>query len=164
MTATYKREEDGVVIVDHVEEPETLMIPDKKGNKHQEVHAPKIPHLRFDERERFPHSHKSGIYPEMMNRLVKGEGPYLPKMAMVVFQNLLMEVVGDLYRGRGPEESCPVSRRNTNSSANWDVVWGSWGLGRRARSPLTPYHGPWCILSLGTRECEVPFGMMRRWI
>ncbi|MBI4436666.1 MAG: molybdopterin-dependent oxidoreductase, partial [Candidatus Omnitrophica bacterium] len=83
------------VLTGNVEKPGTLVLPEKKGNKHIEVEAPKIPQPRFDEgKERFPYFHKSGVYPEIMNRLAKREGPYQPKIAMVVFQNLLMEVVG----------------------------------------------------------------------
>ena len=82
-------------ITGNIEKPGTLVLPEKKGNKHIEVNAPKVSQSRFDEgKERFPYFHKSGVYPEMMNRLAKGEGPYQPKIAMVIFQNLLMEVVG----------------------------------------------------------------------
>lgn len=83
------------VLTGNVEKPGTVVLPEKKGNKHIEVEGPKISQPRFDEgKERFPYFHKSGVYPEMMNRLARGEGPYHPKIAMVVFQNLLMEVVG----------------------------------------------------------------------
>jgi len=82
-------------VTGNIEKSGTLLIPEKKGNKHIEVEAPKIPYPRFDEgEERYPYFHKSGVYPEMMNRLAKDTGPYDPKIAMVIFQNLLMEVVG----------------------------------------------------------------------
>lgn len=84
----------------NIEKPGTLMLPEKKGNKHIEVEADGLASRtgkepRFDGgKDKWPYFHKSGVYTEIINRIVDGKGPYEPKMAMIVFQNLMMSVVG----------------------------------------------------------------------
>jgi thiosulfate reductase/polysulfide reductase chain A len=88
------------VITGNIEKPGTLVLPEKKGNKHIEVEADSTAKItlkqpRFDGgKDRYPYFNKSGVYTEIINRLSKEEGPYRPKMAMIVFQNLLMSIVG----------------------------------------------------------------------
>ncbi|MBI4431661.1 MAG: molybdopterin-dependent oxidoreductase [Candidatus Omnitrophica bacterium] len=88
------------VITGNIEKPGALVLPEKKGNKHIEVEpddASKqtLQQPRFDGgKDKWPYFHSSGVYAEIINRLVDGKGPYQPKMAMIVFQNLLMSVVG----------------------------------------------------------------------
>ena len=75
--------------------PGTLMIPDKKGNKHIELQADKSRSPRLDRgTEVYPLGHGSGIYTESISRMADGKGPYTPKIAMVIFQNLMMSVPG----------------------------------------------------------------------
>jgi thiosulfate reductase/polysulfide reductase chain A len=87
-------------ITGNIEKPGTLVLPDKKGNKHIEVEADEtakatLKQPRLDGgKDKWPYFHKSGVYTEIINRLRKGNGPYQPKMAMIIFQNILMEVVG----------------------------------------------------------------------
>ncbi|MBI2608987.1 MAG: molybdopterin-dependent oxidoreductase [Deltaproteobacteria bacterium] len=78
-----------------VDQPGTLMIPTKKGNSHQHLHTEKSKYPRFDGgKEKWPYFHKSGVYVEMINRLVDGKGPYQPKMAVIVFQNMMLSIPG----------------------------------------------------------------------
>lgn len=89
-----------VAITGNVEKPGTLVLPEKKGNKHIEVEADETAKGAFKQprldggKEKWPYFHKSGVYTEIVNRILDGKGPYMPKMAMIVFQNLLMSVVG----------------------------------------------------------------------
>jgi thiosulfate reductase/polysulfide reductase chain A len=73
-----------------------MIIPNTAGNKHFEVEAPAgvLKQPRFDELEKFPLGHKSGVYTQMFNNIVKGGGPYTPKMLVCVFQNPVMSVPG----------------------------------------------------------------------
>jgi len=79
--------------------PGTMIIPEKKGNKHIEVEpdetaAKTLIMERFDELKRYPFGHKSGVYCESFARLAEGKGPYKPKIGIVIFQNPLMSVPG----------------------------------------------------------------------
>ena len=88
------------VITGNIEKPGTLVLPEKKGNKHIEVEADETAKVtlkqpRFDGgKDKYPYFNKSGVYAEIINRLGQGDGPYQPKIGMIVFQNLLMSVVG----------------------------------------------------------------------
>ena len=88
------------VITGNIEKPGTLVLPNNKGNKHIEVEPDEtgkttLKQPRLDGgKDKWPYFHKSGVYTEIINRLVDGKGPYQPKMAMIVFQNPLMAVVG----------------------------------------------------------------------
>ncbi|HLD74474.1 MAG TPA: molybdopterin-dependent oxidoreductase [Bdellovibrionota bacterium] len=82
-------------LIGQIDKPGTLMFPTKKGNEHQHIHAEKSKQPRFDGgKDKYPYFHKSGVYVESINRLVDEKGPYIPKMAMIVFQNLMMSVPG----------------------------------------------------------------------
>ncbi|MBI4352460.1 MAG: molybdopterin-dependent oxidoreductase [Candidatus Omnitrophica bacterium] len=87
-------------ITGNVEKPGTLTLPNAKGSKHIEVEpdgtAKKtLKQIRLDGgKDKWPYFHKSGVYTEIINRILDGKGPYQPKMAVIVFQNLLMSVVG----------------------------------------------------------------------
>ena len=88
------------VITGNIEKPGTLVLPEKKGNKHIEVEADEtakasLKQPRIDGgKDKWPYFHKSGVYTEIINRIAKGDGAYQPKIGMIVFQNLLMSVVG----------------------------------------------------------------------
>ena len=87
-------------LVGGYDRPGTLVIPEKKGNKHIEVNPDEtakktLKEKRFDElKELYPFGHSSGVYCEIFTRLAQGKGPYKPKMAMIVFQNPMMSVPG----------------------------------------------------------------------
>lgn len=79
--------------------PGTMVLPDKKGNKHIEVEpdetaAKTLKMDRFDGVKAYPFGHKSGVYTESFARLAEGKGPYKPKIGVVVFQNVMMSVPG----------------------------------------------------------------------
>ncbi len=79
--------------------PGTMMIPDKRGNKHlpvvpDDTATETLTQHRFDELERYPFGHHSGVYTQSWNNLAQEKGPYRPKMIMCVFQNLMMSSPG----------------------------------------------------------------------
>ncbi|MBI2964241.1 MAG: molybdopterin-dependent oxidoreductase [Deltaproteobacteria bacterium] len=79
--------------------PGTMVIPDKRGNKHghcdpDETAAKTVKQPRFDELSKYPLGHKSGVYTQMFSNLAEGKGPYQPKMMFCVFQNPMMSVPG----------------------------------------------------------------------
>jgi len=86
-----------------IDKPGTLVIPNKKGNKHIEVHPDEIAEKTLKEKrmdfgkDKYPYFHSSGVYTEIFKNIAEGKGPYQPKIAMIIFQNLLMSVPG------GPE-------------------------------------------------------------
>ncbi|MCM8832346.1 MAG: molybdopterin-dependent oxidoreductase [Candidatus Omnitrophica bacterium] len=86
-----------------IDKPGTLVIPNTKGNKHIEVHPDQIAEKTLKEKrfdygiEKYPYFHKSGVYTEIFKNIVEGKGPYQPKIAIIIFQNVLMSVPG------GPE-------------------------------------------------------------
>lgn len=86
-------------LVGGYDRPGTLILPDKRGNKHVEVEPDataqktlKQPH--FDELEKYPLGHNSGVYCQMFENLAEGKGPYRPRMMMCIFQNPMMSVPG----------------------------------------------------------------------
>lgn len=86
-------------LVNGYERPGTMIIPDKKGNKHghcdPEENAAKTLKLpKFDERNKYPLGHSSGVYTQMFENLAEDKGPYKPRMMMCVFQNPMMSVPG----------------------------------------------------------------------
>lgn len=87
-------------ITGNFEKPGSLVLPEKKGNKHIEVEADEIAKKTLKEprldggKDKWPYFHKSGVYAEIINRTLDGKGPYEPRMAVIVFQNPLMSVVG----------------------------------------------------------------------
>ncbi len=79
--------------------PGTLLLPYKKGNKHGHCEADEVAEKtgkmpRFDELEKYPFGHGSGVYTQLFENLAEEKGPYQPKMMMVVFQNPMMSVPG----------------------------------------------------------------------
>lgn len=86
-------------LVGGYDRPGTMMIPDKRGNKHSpvapdEAAAVTLKQPRFDELARYPLGHKSGVYCQMFSNLAEGKGPYQPKALVCVFQNPMMSVPG----------------------------------------------------------------------
>ncbi|MBI6546957.1 MAG: molybdopterin-dependent oxidoreductase [Cyanobacteria bacterium NC_groundwater_1444_Ag_S-0.65um_54_12] len=86
-------------LVGGMDRPGTMLMPNKKGNKHIHINAEAsaehtLEQPRFDELKRYPISHKSGVYTQSFVNLAEGKGPYQPKMAMIVFQNLMMSLPG----------------------------------------------------------------------
>lgn len=87
-------------LVGGYDRPGTLIIPDKKGNKHIHVHPDEtakkaLKEKRFDElKEKYPFGHSSGVYCQSFSNLAEGKGPYKPKVGMIVFQNVMMSVPG----------------------------------------------------------------------
>ena len=87
-------------LVGGYDRPGTLMIPDKKGNKHIEVEPDEVAkrtlkEKRFDElKDLYPFGHKSGVYCQSFSNLAEGKGPYRPKMAVIIYQNPMMSVPG----------------------------------------------------------------------
>lgn len=87
-------------LVGGYDRPGTLMMPEKKGNKHIHVHADEtakktLKEKRFDQlKELYPFGHNSGVYCQSFSNLAEGKGPYKPKMAMIIFQNPMMSVPG----------------------------------------------------------------------
>ncbi|MBI5957062.1 MAG: molybdopterin-dependent oxidoreductase [Chloroflexi bacterium] len=83
------------VLTGNVDGPGTIMIPERTGNSHQKVKAPKIDQPRLDGHgKKYPFSHGSGIYTETLTRIAKGDAPYMPKIGVVVFQNMAMSIPG----------------------------------------------------------------------
>jgi len=86
-------------LVGSYDRPGTMLLPDRRGTRHAPVTpddtaAATLKQPRFDELEKYPLGHSSGVYTRSFTNLAEGKGPYQPKMAMVVFQNLLMSVPG----------------------------------------------------------------------
>ena len=87
-------------LVGGYDRPGTLVLPEKKGNKHIHVHPDEtakktLKEKRFDQlKELYPFGHSSGVYCQSFSNLAEGKGPYKPKMAMIVFQNPMMAVPG----------------------------------------------------------------------
>lgn len=79
----------------NIEKKGTMVIPVKKGNDHQNVKFDKTKEKRLDGgKDKYPFFHKSGVYTEYINRINDGKGPYMPKAAMIIFQNMMMSVPG----------------------------------------------------------------------
>ena len=86
-------------LVGGYDRPGTLILPDKRGNKHAAVDpddtaAATLTQPRFDGLGKYPLGHKSGVYCQMFENLAESRGPYQPKMLMCVFQNPMMSVPG----------------------------------------------------------------------
>ncbi len=86
-------------LVGGYDRPGTLIIPDTRGNKHVEIEpdasaAVTLKQPRFDELDKYPLGHKSGVYCRMFANLAEGQGPYQPRMLVCVFQNPMMSVPG----------------------------------------------------------------------
>ncbi|MBI4611148.1 MAG: molybdopterin-dependent oxidoreductase [Candidatus Rokubacteria bacterium] len=80
--------------------PGTMLIPDKRGNKHAAVEpdataGATLKQPRFDELPKYPLGHGSGVYTQSFVNLAEGKGPYAPKMGVIIFQNVMMSVPGN---------------------------------------------------------------------
>lgn len=79
--------------------PGTLILPETGGSKHVEIEPSEfawetLKHPRFDELDKYPLGHKSGVYTQMINNIVEGKGPYDAKILFCVFQNPVMSIPG----------------------------------------------------------------------
>ena len=86
-------------LIGSFDRPGTMMIPDKRGGKHaavepDETAAATLKQPRFDELGKYPLGHGSGVYTQSFTNLAEDKGPYQPKMAVIVFQNVMMSVPG----------------------------------------------------------------------
>jgi thiosulfate reductase/polysulfide reductase chain A len=86
-------------LVGGYDRPGTMVLPEKKGNKHAHVHPEAkakvtLAEKRFDELHLYPFPHKSGVYARMFDNLANDKGPYRPKAMVCVFQNPMMSVPG----------------------------------------------------------------------
>lgn len=87
------------VLIGAIDKPGGMISPDKVGGKWSQAEpdegaAATRKQPRFDELSKYPLGHASGVYPQAFSNLLEGKGPYQPKMAVVVFQNLVMSVPG----------------------------------------------------------------------
>ncbi len=82
-------------LIGTIDRPGGMIIPDKRGAKHASV-QPETPieAKRFDGLDELPWGHSSGVYGRGFERLLDGSGPYMPKIGMCVFQNLVMSGPG----------------------------------------------------------------------
>jgi thiosulfate reductase/polysulfide reductase chain A len=79
--------------------PGGMIIPDKQGGKHAAVtndpaYDVNLKKPRFDELEKYPLGHSSGVYSQTFANLAEGKGPYKPRMMVCMFQNPMMSVPG----------------------------------------------------------------------
>jgi len=86
-------------LIGSYDRPGTMVIPDKKGEKHTEIEAGEevaanLAQPRFDELNKFPLGHKSGVYTQLFSNLANGTGPYNARMMVCVFQNPMMSIPG----------------------------------------------------------------------
>jgi thiosulfate reductase/polysulfide reductase chain A len=71
-----------------------MMNPERKGNSRQKVHGPKIEQPRLDNLSLYPFGHGSGVYTEVLDTISNETAAYMPKIGMVIFQNLVLSVPG----------------------------------------------------------------------
>lgn len=82
-------------ITGNIDRPGTMIIPDKRGNKHSAVKYVKSAQPRLDRLgTKYPMGHGSGIYTETLEGIRTGNGPYMPEVGVVIFQNLVLSVPG----------------------------------------------------------------------
>lgn len=77
-----------------IDRPGGMINPERKGNAHQKVHGPTIEAPRLDNLPLYPFGHGSGVYTEVLQSIADGTAAYIPKMGMVIFQNLVLSVPG----------------------------------------------------------------------
>ncbi|MBI3912684.1 MAG: molybdopterin-dependent oxidoreductase [Chloroflexi bacterium] len=86
------------VLLGNVDKPGTMMNPERRGNARQAPKKPALDSLKQPRLDghltKYPFSHGSGIYTETLDNLRLGKGAYIPKIGMVVFQNLVLSVPG----------------------------------------------------------------------
>jgi thiosulfate reductase/polysulfide reductase chain A len=76
-----------------------MAIPDRNGEAHADVNPDTtaqsgLKQARFDELEKYPMGHGSGVYTQLFANLAEGKGPYQPTMMISVFGNPVMSVPG----------------------------------------------------------------------
>ena len=88
-------------LIGSVDIPGGMIIPGNSGNKHTEIEPEesaektfKMP--RFDELDKYPLGHKSGVYTQLFNNIVEEKGPYKPNTLFCVFQNPVMSLPGGI--------------------------------------------------------------------
>ena len=81
-------------ITGNVDKPGTMIIPDRRGDKRPTVKTPKITQPRLDNLSKYPMGHSSGVYTDILEGIRTGKGAYMPKVGVVVFQNLVLSVPG----------------------------------------------------------------------
>jgi thiosulfate reductase/polysulfide reductase chain A len=86
-------------LIGSYDRPGGMIVPDKRGGKHAAVEpddtaSATLKQPRFDELKKYPLGHGSGVYTASFMNLASGQGPYQPKMAVIVFQNVMMSVPG----------------------------------------------------------------------
>ena len=86
-------------ILGQINKPGTMVIPTRSGNKRRSstgLDWPTITAKRIDGRgTKYPFAHGSGIYVETRNAILEPsitDAGYLPKAAIIVFQNLVMSI------------------------------------------------------------------------
>jgi thiosulfate reductase/polysulfide reductase chain A len=85
-------------LVGTFDQPGGLIIPDKRGSKWSQASPEKpIEAARFDGLSDLPWGHASGVYGRGFERLLDGSGPYVPKVGVCVFQNLVMSGPGSSH-------------------------------------------------------------------
>lgn len=86
-------------LVGSIDRPGTMVIPDRRGARYTPAEpddqaARTFRQPRFDELDKYPLGHGSGVYTQAFTNLADGKGPYQPKMAVIVFQNVMRSVPG----------------------------------------------------------------------
>jgi thiosulfate reductase/polysulfide reductase chain A len=71
-----------------------MMNPERKGPARQKPHGPKIEQPRLDNLSLYPFGHGSGVYTEVLDSVANETAAYMPKIGMVIFQNLVLSVPG----------------------------------------------------------------------
>jgi thiosulfate reductase/polysulfide reductase chain A len=85
-------------LVGSMDRPGGMMIPDRRGSKWTQASPEKpIEAPRFDGLSDLPWGHSSGVYGRGFERLLDGSGPYMPKIGVCVFQNLVMSGPGSAH-------------------------------------------------------------------
>ncbi|MBI4770611.1 MAG: molybdopterin-dependent oxidoreductase [Chloroflexi bacterium] len=82
------------VLLGSVDRSGGMMNPERKGPAKQPAHGPKIEQPRLDNLSLYPFGHGSGVYTEVLDSIANGAAAYLPKVGLVVFQNLVLSVPG----------------------------------------------------------------------
>ena len=86
------------VLLGNIDKPGTLMNPERKGNARQAAKKPALDSAKQPRLDghgtKYPFSHSSGIYTETLDNLRQGKGAYIPKVGMVMMQNLVLSVPG----------------------------------------------------------------------
>ena len=89
-------------LLGNIDRPGGMINPERKGPAHLKVHpAPNWPdgpcrldQPRLDNLSLYPFGHSSGVYTEVLDSMARGTPAYMPKIGMVIFQNLVLSVPG----------------------------------------------------------------------